>query len=116
MNRPKLPEVREQRVEGHCASLALTLQPDLIHFEGHFPGLPILPAVAQFAYVVSFAQSLLGVTGTVAGMSALKFRRPLRPGEQIELELDWQASERRLVFVYRCNREAVTSGRIRYRP
>lgn len=49
-------------------------------FEGHFPGHPILPGVAQLAMVER-------VLGPLAGARNVKLRRPVVPGDRLELRV-----------------------------
>lgn len=57
-----------------------TLPADLPAFRGHFPGQPLLPAVAQLSLV---RQLIARRWGDIIGGSGLKFIRPLRPGDQL---------------------------------
>lgn len=54
-------------------------------FEGHFPGTPILPAVAQ----VNLVQSLhrMGDRTFIVGVHSLRLTAPIRPGDRLELTL-----------------------------
>ena len=63
-------------------------------FPGHFPGLPLLPgvisveALAQLA-AVCFLQDAPGNTvGVFSGLDGVKFRRPVRPGDRLDLRIE----------------------------
>ncbi|HEX6904282.1 MAG TPA: hypothetical protein VF789_31525 [Thermoanaerobaculia bacterium] len=49
-------------------------------FAGHFPGHPILPGVAQLALVER-------VLGPLSGVRNVKLRRPVSPGDRLELRI-----------------------------
>ncbi len=64
-------------------------------FQGHFPGRPILPgvliveAMAQTACILFFSRP--GMGGKLAffmGIDKVKFRKPVVPGDQLEMRLE----------------------------
>jgi acyl-CoA synthetase (AMP-forming)/AMP-acid ligase II len=57
------------------------------YFDGHFPVLPVLPAVAQFELAVRFASRYLGTSPLVEKARRLKFSALVRPGAPLRLEL-----------------------------
>ncbi|HTB23024.1 MAG TPA: AMP-binding protein [bacterium] len=65
----------------------LFLPASLRWFKGHFPGHPLLPGVVQLHWAVRAAREHLGVHGAFRGLRALKFMRPLRPGQRVTLSL-----------------------------
>lgn len=63
-------------------------------FQGHFPGHPIMPgvlvaeAMAQVGGVLaSFLPSSEGMIAYFAGIDRCRFRRPVRPGDQLITEI-----------------------------
>jgi len=46
----------------------------------------------------------------------LKFQRPLRPGAECSLRLQWQADKGQLLFSYQLGDEPASSGRVRLIP
>ena len=73
-------------------------------FLGHFPGRPIMPAVlileamAQAACILALRSSGVTVDGNrtyyYAGIDGARFKRPVEPGDQLELEVVLLARKR----------------------
>lgn len=71
---------------------------------GHFPGNPILPgvliaeALAQVAALIFLAgnRERAGATVYLVGMDRMRFRRPVRPGDELRLEVAVTGSKRRI--------------------
>ncbi|MFV0662577.1 hypothetical protein [Denitromonas sp.] len=101
-------------VEHTATSVRLRIIADagLVHFQGHFPGTPILPGVAQVDWAIRFAQQYFGPTGTVQRLEALKFNDRVLPGETLVLALDWSAEKTTLRFAYTADGQAKSSGRV----
>ena len=81
------------------------------YFAGHFPGVPIMPgvmileAMAQAAALLAF--STLGLQADAqslyyyAGIDRARFKRPVKPGDQLQIEV--QATANRLnVWKFDC--------------
>jgi 3-hydroxyacyl-[acyl-carrier-protein] dehydratase len=71
---------------------------------GHFPGEPIFPgvliaeALAQVAALVflSAHRDRAGSTVYLVGIDKIRFRRPVRPGEELRLEVTVTGQKRRI--------------------
>ena len=64
-------------------------------FQGHFPGFPIMPgvliieAMAQTACAMMFSRpEMKNKLAFFMGMEAIKFRRPVTPGDVLELHVE----------------------------
>jgi 3-hydroxyacyl-[acyl-carrier-protein] dehydratase len=66
------------------------------HFQGHFPGAPIMPGVTIVEAMAQTAAVMVGVSGNMAdrdllvyfmGIDKCKFRRKVVPGDVLELHL-----------------------------
>ena len=78
----------------------LLIPSDECFLSSHFPGLRIVPGMMLVGWVVAIAAQHFDL-GRFMGLSTAKFRRPLRPGERIELALDWQPDVHRLRYACR---------------
>ena len=75
-------------VEGGRCRVTVGIPDDLRYVEGHFPGDPIVPGVAQLLPLVHepIAEAWPDLGAPVA-IKRLKFREALRPGDALEVEL-----------------------------
>ncbi|HHL39672.1 MAG TPA: 3-hydroxyacyl-ACP dehydratase FabZ [Deltaproteobacteria bacterium] len=81
--------------EGRCARGVKNVTINEPFFQGHFPGHPVMPgvliveAMAQVGGVLAFRSA--GVSGKVVyfmGIDRARFRRPVVPGDRLDLELE----------------------------
>jgi len=82
-------------VPGRSARARWTLPPDAPFLAGHFPGRPIMPgvliveALAQTgALAVLSVDEHRGRLALFAGIERARFRRPVEPGETLDLEVE----------------------------
>ena len=52
-------------------------------FDGHFPGSPILPGIAQLAIIEEAVRRAGGDGGAISGVDRLRFKGMIRPGERM---------------------------------
>lgn len=69
---------------GHRAEL--TVAADSPWFDGHFPGHPVLPAIAHLAIALRLHRQC-DEPGTLSGVEALRFSEPVRPGDRLVAHL-----------------------------
>ena len=110
--RPLRPTPAWRVVEPAHAIAAIELAPELLVFDGHFPGAPILPGVAQVDWAIAFARERFEMPARFLRLDALKFSQPATPGMQLELEWHWNAATATLQFEYRSDAGRHSSGRI----
>lgn len=61
-------------------------------FEGHFPGYPIFPAVAQLDLVLDQLQKVMQRSLTLSEIKRSKFPAPILPGMRVHLALKVEGS------------------------
>ncbi len=81
------PVVTAWRVAADALEATLVFPSDATCFQGHFPGCPILPGVAQLHALRRFAQQAFPDYPDAAIFRKLKFRRIVRPGEALTLSV-----------------------------
>ena len=108
-------EVLAEAQQGDRFFYELHVPRTLVHFAGHFPGLPILPGVVQVDWAVRLAAAQVPAATNVASIDRLKFMAPVPPGAQLKLTLVHDASRQRIQFTYRLGERNCASGVIVYR-
>lgn len=78
-------------------------------FAGHFPGQPILPGVAQLAVIER-------VLGPLAGVRNLKLRRPVSPGDRLDLRVSGPREDGSARFEMSRDGEPVSNGVVLLSP
>jgi 3-hydroxymyristoyl/3-hydroxydecanoyl-(acyl carrier protein) dehydratase len=87
---------------------------DLAYFEGHFEGHAILPGVVQVEVLVARqVATTWPELGAIRKLTRLRFRRPIRPGDDLVLELTRPERER-VDFDVRRGTEPCTSGTLHF--
>lgn len=111
----KLPLPQALAFDGNRADLELKVPPDLLYFADHFPGYPILPGVVQIGWVQQYGRLLFAFNGEFSSLEAVKFVKPILPGYELDLQLNWHEAGRKLQFQFTAAGQSVSSGRLVYR-
>ena len=91
---PRLPLVTAiEWSQRHEATLTLFVPKRIVYFEGHFPGTPVLPGIAQLFWVAHFAKQLFGLEADWRQMEAIKFNRIVPPDTTVTLHLALRKTE-----------------------
>lgn len=101
-------------VDGDTIALALRVPDDLKYFDGHFPGDPIVPGVAQLAIVEAAIAREFPELGAPAGVQKLKFMAAIRPGDELVLSLRRKADGVEIAIAR--GETACTSASFRFKP
>ena len=89
----------------------LVFPPDATCFDGHFPGFPILPGVAQLFFLRHFARQVFRDFPDAAEWRRLKFQKISLPGRTVELSVA-RRGEGKFEFSLCGETGTMSSGRI----
>jgi acyl-coenzyme A synthetase/AMP-(fatty) acid ligase/3-hydroxymyristoyl/3-hydroxydecanoyl-(acyl carrier protein) dehydratase len=78
--------------------LELRIPPECDYFDGHFPAIKVLPAVAQFELVIRLAARYLGTGIHVSKIKRIKFSNLIRPGAVLHINLNFRPERDSLAF------------------
>lgn len=113
---PVLPEVLNADINGDEVSLTLNIPADLLYFQGHFDGHPILPGVVQVHWAEHFARQYLtidaGAIDSFSGLEVIKFQQVIQPDTTVTLALQWLPDKHKIVFRYFTDQSNYSSGRL----
>lgn len=110
-----LEKIEVEAGGGVTASVAVPV--DSPWFSGHFPGDPVLPAIAQLAIVFGLARKAFGRKLIPRALARTKFRRIIRPGETVDIVLSpVSGSETRYSFQLTVSGEIACKGAIQMEP
>lgn len=108
------PDVTDSVVDTGRAVIEMTLEPDLVYFDGHFEAAAILPGVVQVDWAIEQARKRFPIQGSFHRIEALKFFRVIRAGTRVSVELEFDPEKGRLSFCYRGGEVTHSSGRIKF--
>lgn len=112
---PREPQLLSEHATpaGHVFELKLPL--DLALFDDHFRTAPVVPGVMQVAWALAFGARHYGPMAC-GSMDAVKFRRLVRPGDRLQLEVAHDAGRGRLDFTVRIGAALCSSARLHVVP
>jgi 3-hydroxymyristoyl/3-hydroxydecanoyl-(acyl carrier protein) dehydratase len=108
-----LPEILREQKDGDRLELDLRVPGELACFDGHFPGRPVLPGVAQVDWSARYARERLGLRGEFSAAENLKFFSVVVPGARLTLKL--RLDDSRLRFELSEGAKKVSSGTLVFR-
>jgi 3-hydroxyacyl-[acyl-carrier-protein] dehydratase len=103
----------ESSVSAEQVLLRLRLPAGSPYLTGHFPGEAVLPGVAQLALALHAGSLLQGDALVLAGARSVRFRRPLRPGDEFELKVTHANAVDELRFEVRAGNTNAAHGTLR---
>ncbi len=94
------------------AEFEFTVDPSLRVLDGHFPGLAVVPGVAQLDWAMSLARDVFQMNTKLERMESVKFLALMRPGEAVRLVLQWNAETSTLTFAFSGKGRSYSTGRM----
>jgi len=95
-------------------SAEASVTPESLWFDGHFPGKPILPGIAQLALVSDALREFARSRGddiAVVGISRVRFRQFIRPDDSVQVSASPEKEDPSLFkFKVRVNGQLACSG------
>ena len=61
---------------------------DSAWFDGHFPGHPVLPGIAQLGMVADLIRTALGLPARVVGVSRVRFKQMVLPDDCLQVSAE----------------------------
>ncbi|MCP4004215.1 MAG: hypothetical protein GY725_08475 [bacterium] len=112
--KPRLdPEFVSERTVEQGREFELRVPEDLACWPGHFPVYSLVPGVLQLRWVVQAVERCTGTPAFVRSIEALKFKRPMLPGQAFTLAVQPDETRRLFRFSLNAGTEVFSSGRLR---
>jgi len=109
-----LPAITGQSVENDLARFDMRVEPELLYFQGHFNGAPVLPGVVQLHWAVHYARIAFDIVITPHEITQLKYRKIISPNDQIHLILECDRIRGQVKFTYSGTDTSYSSGIIKF--
>ena len=106
------PRARLIERDGGRALYELVAPRELIYFDGHFDGHPILAGVVQVDWVIGFGRRCFDLPLQFRAMQGLKFQRLIAPETPLRLELIYNSPKATLAFKLSTALGTHASGRL----
>jgi acyl-CoA synthetase (AMP-forming)/AMP-acid ligase II/3-hydroxymyristoyl/3-hydroxydecanoyl-(acyl carrier protein) dehydratase len=107
-----MPELMAESVSERAREHTLRVPPTLGCLDGHFPGFPVVPGVAQLQWVLDVGARIVRAPLAVERIEALKFKDMLRPGQTFHLSAEVSERGDRLTFRLWNEQTLFSSGRL----
>ncbi|RYF38225.1 MAG: acyl-CoA synthetase, partial [Comamonadaceae bacterium] len=109
---PERPAVHWDARSDQSAVATLAVHAGLRVFDGHFPGAPVLPGVAQLDWAAELAREAFALPPHFLRAEQLKFQQPVLPPLQLQLHLEWKPETGQVGFRYTSERGQHAGGRL----
>jgi len=84
-------------------------------YDGHFPGRPVLPAIAQLSLVERLIRLTHGQDARIVAIERLRLLHPLVPGDPLRVRIEPAPPGAPCRFVIERHDEQVTTGVVAWR-
>lgn len=105
------PDISATRAIPGGVQIDLSAPHDLVYLDGHFPGAPIVPGVAQIDWAIRLAARYMQLDLAAGTSFQVKYRRLFLPERAVTLTL--QRKNASLRFEYADQGDILSSGSIR---
>lgn len=78
--------------------LELSITPECDFFDGHFPQISLVPAVAQIDIVTKFIKKYFGLSGVIESAKRLKFSSPIFPNSVVQINLKYNSEKKSVSY------------------
>jgi 3-hydroxymyristoyl/3-hydroxydecanoyl-(acyl carrier protein) dehydratase len=109
---PRFPDLLAVSGAANQRLLTLRVPENLFWFQGHFPGLPVLPGVVQIDWVITMACAQFAIPGLSCQGLQAKFHAAICPGALLTLSMNWDVETQSLHFSYTNGTQLSSSGRV----
>lgn len=110
----RFPQIHSCNLLNNQAKLIFKVHSGLEYFNGHFPGLPILPGVAQLAWVERYGKKFFNIEQPFVRLEVIKFKKVIRPNQLITMQIQWKPDTGKLYFDLTADDVSYSSGRMVY--
>lgn len=94
------------------ATYLVIVPADSPFFEGHFPGFAILPGLTQIQWAVELARTAFAVPPCFAGLSNLKFMKPISPASSVQATFTLAEDDTSVNFAFKTQDVTCAKGKI----
>ncbi|MDE0838613.1 MAG: AMP-binding protein, partial [Kiritimatiellae bacterium] len=113
--RPWKPVISHCQVDDNAAHIKGRVPENLRFFDGHFDEIAIVAGVVQLHWVLALSEEIFGIEPEIERMDAVKFHSLMLSDEHFELDMKWDAEQRKLTFSFYAGDKNFSSGRMLFR-
>ena len=106
----------ESRITPAVVRLRFVIASRSPYFDGHFPGEPLLPGVAQLGLALRAARLLGDARLALVGLRGLRWRYPIRPEREFEVSVTRPTAMDAFRFEIRVAEGVATAGTLLMTP
>lgn len=107
-------ELKDLNVCENNLQATLFIPDNLIHFDGHFDDMPILPGVVQTHWAINLAKAHLNISSDFEGIQVIKFTQIIIPSSTIQLVIDYNPHKNMIDFKYSSDKGDHSSGKVNF--